>query len=150
MVHEIYACVYRLKQDDMIAGFGESTFPFLLVVRCKQQLLLYLLTDLSPSPEAANCEAIQEIPSNFKEPEGSSLCSQEPSTRPYPEPVWSSPHHSHPISPRSILILSTHLLLGLHSGLFPSGFPTIILYAFLVSPILATCPAISYSLTWSF
>jgi hypothetical protein len=29
---------------------------------------------------------------------------------------------SHPISLRSILILSTHLRLGLPSGLFPSGF----------------------------
>jgi hypothetical protein len=42
---------------------------------------------LSPSWEAANCAAIQKIPSNFKEPEGSSPCSQEPSTGPYPEPV---------------------------------------------------------------
>jgi hypothetical protein len=41
-------------------------------------LFTYLLTELSPSWDAANCAAIQEIPSNFKEPEGSSLCSQEP------------------------------------------------------------------------
>jgi hypothetical protein len=38
---------------------------------------------------------------------------------------------SHPTSQRSILILSTHLRLGLPSGLFPSGIPTNILYAFL-------------------
>jgi hypothetical protein len=31
---------------------------------------------------------------HFKEPEGASPCSQEPSTGPYPEPDWSSPRHS--------------------------------------------------------
>ena len=34
----------------------------------------------------------------------------------------------HPTCCRSILILSSQLSLGLHSGLFPSGFPTKILY----------------------
>ena len=37
----------------------------------------------------------------------------------------------HPTSWRSILILSSYLCLGLPSGLFPSGFPTKILYALL-------------------
>ena len=40
---------------------------------------------------------------------------------------WANPIQStypHPTSWRSILILSTHLRLGLPSGLFPSGFPT--------------------------
>jgi len=48
---------------------------------------------------------------------------------------WSSPIQSiypHPTSRWSILILFTHLHLGLPSGLFPSGFPTKTLY----SPLL--------------
>jgi hypothetical protein len=48
---------------------------------------------------------------------------------------------SHPISLRSVLILSSYLRLGLPSGIFLSGSPTNVLYAFLVSPIRATCLA---------
>jgi hypothetical protein len=40
----------------------------------------------------------------------------------------------HPVSLRSILILSTHLIFGLPCDLFPSGFPINILDAFLSSP----------------
>ena len=57
---------------------------------------------------------------------------------------WASPIQStypHPTSWRSVLILSTHLCLGLPSCLFPSGFPTKNLYTPLSSTIRATCPA---------
>ena len=47
----------------------------------------------------------------------------------------------HPTSWRSILILSSHLRIGLPNGLFPSGLPTIILYAHFLSLIRATYPA---------
>ena len=56
---------------------------------------------------------------------------------------WASPIQStypHPTSWRSILIISTHLRLGLPSGLLPSGFPSKTLYTSLSSPIRATCP----------
>jgi len=42
---------------------------------------------------------------------------------------------SHPIYLRSILILSSHLLLGLPNDVFPLGSPTKILHAFLFSPV---------------
>jgi hypothetical protein len=47
----------------------------------------------------------------------------------------------YPVFPRLVLILSTHLLLCLPSDLFPSDFRTNNLYAFLFSPIRATCAA---------
>ena len=57
---------------------------------------------------------------------------------------WASSIQSisqNPTSWRSVLILSSHLSLGLPSGLFRSGFPTKTLYTPLFSPIRATWPA---------
>ena len=59
------------------------------------------------------------------------------------EPGRSMPHPINPIpiSSRSILILSSHLRLGLPKGHFPVGLPVTILKELLLSSIQATCPA---------
>ena len=57
---------------------------------------------------------------------------------------WASLIQSIPPNPtswRSNFILSSHLCLGLPSGLCPSGFPTKTLYTPLPSPLRAACPA---------
>jgi hypothetical protein len=74
---------------------------------------------------------------------------------PPPVPILShnNPVHvPHSTSWRPILILSSHLLLGLSSGLFQLGFLTKTLYAPLLSPYVLRAPSIYffYFITWIF
>ena len=81
----------------------------------------------SPSWEANWFAASQEIPRISRNPK----VHYRTHKRPPLSLSWASPIQSiypHPTSWRSNLILSTHLRLGLPSGLFPSGFPTKTLY----------------------
>ena len=94
----------------------------------------------SPSWEANLFAASQEIPRIARNPKVHYRTHKRPppfSILRHPNPV----HYPHPSSWRSILILFTHLRLGLPSGLFPSGFPSKTLYTPLSSPIRATCTA---------
>jgi hypothetical protein len=89
--------------------------------------------------EAASCAATQQIPSILWNPK---VHYRVHKSRPLVHILSQiDPDHTIPSYLRSILILSIHLCLALPSGLFPPGFPTNILYAFLFSPIRASCPA---------
>jgi hypothetical protein len=87
--------------------------------------------------ERAGTQAILNILWNLKIHYGVHKCP--PRSLSWARWIQSVPPNS--ISLRSNLILSSRLRLGLRSCLFPSGFPTNILYANLFFAIRATCPA---------
>ena len=92
----------------------------------------------SPSWEANWFAASQEIPCISRNPK----VHYRTHKRPPPVSILGQPNPVHiPTSWRSILILSTHLRLGLPSGLLPSGVPSNTLYTPLSSPICTTYPA---------
>jgi hypothetical protein len=93
----------------------------------------------SPSWEAANFAATQELSSILWHPKIHYRGHKSPPLVPILSQI--DPVHIIHFSLRSTLIPSTHLRLDLPSGLFLSGIPTSILYAFLYSPIRATSAA---------
>jgi hypothetical protein len=95
-------------------------------------------TEQGPSWKANRSSASQEIPHILWNPKVYYHIYK----RPPPVPILSqlNPVHApHLTSWRSILILSSHLCLGLPGGLLHLGLPTKILYAPLLSSLHATC-----------
>jgi len=93
----------------------------------------------SPSREANRFSACQEIPRILWNPKVHYRIHKCPPSVPILSQL--DPVHT-PTSYflRTILILSSHLHLGLPSALLPSGFPTKTLYMTVLFPVRATCP----------
>ena len=119
-----------------VLAYAENCVVFIATVRqhTAPQLIQYDAVKLhTPGSrvllEKLTCSLLVKKFPAFFGLKDSLLYAQVPKTCPYPEPHQSNPCPPHLTSWRSILILSSHLHLGLPIGLFPSGFPTKILYA---------------------
>ena len=103
-----------------------SVFLILLVSNLLTYLLTYSMVQ-SPSKELTGLQLVKKFPAFH----GTRRFITALTSVRHLSLSWTSPIQStypHPISWGSILILSTHLRLGLPSGLFPSGFPIKNLY----------------------
>jgi len=130
LIKTMFKLVYQKFPGSLISNGAHSyNFSYLLTPWCR--VLLEKLTGLQLVKKFPTFHRTRRFITALKKVHHLSL-------------FWACPIQSiypHPTSWRSILILSTHLRLGLRSGLFPSGFPTKTLYTSLSSPIRATCPA---------
>jgi hypothetical protein len=106
-----------------IRNAGSCTSTHVHITESLIFLITHSLIELSPSWEAANCAATQELPEFY----GTRRFIAVFTRAVHWSLFWARSNQSipsHPISLRSILILSTHLRLGLPSCLLPSGIPT--------------------------
>jgi len=121
----------------------DTTTATIMVVNYLLTFLLNYFMEQSPSWEANWFSASQEIPRIFGNRRFITVFTSARHLS-LSWATWIQSMPPHPTSWISILILSSHLRLGLPSGLFPSGFPTKTLYTSLISPYVLHAHPISF------
>jgi hypothetical protein len=104
--------------------------------------------ELNTSREAASCEATRKFPNILWNPKVYYRVHKSPQLIPILSQINSV--HTNPSYLSEIHFNDIHLPLNLPSGLFPFGFPTNIIYAFLCSQFVLHVLTISSPLIWSF
>jgi hypothetical protein len=128
-VFNLIALQTNRKVLQIAISLYNNLLTYLLTPRCR--VLLEKLTGLQQVKKFPAFYGARRFITALKSVRQLSLSSASPIQSIYP----------HPTSWRPILILSTHLRLGLPSGLLPSGFLAKTLYTHLSSPKRATRPA---------
>jgi hypothetical protein len=90
--------------------------------------------ELSPFWETTSSSATQEVPNILWSPKVHYRAHKGPPQVPILSQI-------NPVSTIPAYLSKIHFIIGLHSGLFPSDFPTKILHALLLSPVRTTCSA---------
>ena len=143
MHYYYYYYYYVLKLNSSDFKMSLTYLLLYLLTYLLTYLLIHLLTyslEQSPSWEANRFSASQEFPRILWTPKVHYRIHKCPPSVPVLsqlDPVHNTTSHFLNIHFNII----PNLRLGLPSGLFPSGFPTKILYTTLLSPTHATCPA---------
>jgi hypothetical protein len=135
---------FNLRRLDVV-----NSFSLCSIINAWQDGLICIIISLTTWSKALYeklivAQIVEKFPA-FMEPEDSLTVFSSARHRTIPESAESTPHT---ISLRLILI-SSHLSLGLPSGLFPSGFPTKMLQELVMLSGFVHAPLLSSSLIWS-